>query len=168
LLIAAFEEMTTDHPDLLLTLAGARGDDTDRLTDAIARLPDPTKVHRLGPIDARTKGWLLRHATALAYPSIDEGFGFPILEAQSAGTPVVATAVGSIPEVAGEGAIVVDDPHRSASAFAAGLAAALAGDGRLGLIEAGYRNTRRFDWAATAAGLVEMYAWAMDTLVPTP
>jgi glycosyltransferase involved in cell wall biosynthesis len=162
LLIDAFGELTSQHPDLLLVLAGAPGDDSDASSEAIARLPDPTKVHRLGPVDTPTKAWLLRHAAALAYPSVDEGFGFPILEAQSAGTPVVATGVGSVTEVAGEGAVIVDDPNRSSAAFADGLETTLTGGGRLSLIEAGYRNLRRFDWAQTAVGLVEVYARAMS------
>ena len=47
---------------------------------------------------------VLHNADVLAYPSLDEGFGFPILEAQQAGTPVVASTAGSIPEVAGDAA----------------------------------------------------------------
>lgn len=158
LLVEAFDDLASSDPDVVLVLAGAAGDDTDALTASISAVGDPSRVHRLGVVDPPTKAWLLRHAAVLAYPSIDEGFGFPILEAQAAGTPVVATAVGSIPEVAGDGVVLVDDPHRSSSAFAAGIEAALAGGGRLALIEAGYRNTKRFDWAATAAGLVDLYA----------
>ena len=55
-----------------------------------------------------TKSWLLHHAAVLAYPSLDEGFGFPLLEAMLAGVPVVASTAGSIPEVAGDGALLVD------------------------------------------------------------
>ena len=73
-----------------------------------------------GPVDEDTKAWLLHHATALAYPSLDEGFGFPILEAQSVGVPVVATRAGSIPEVAGGGAELV--PLGDVDALAGALA----------------------------------------------
>jgi glycosyltransferase involved in cell wall biosynthesis len=104
---------------------------------------------------------LLRNAAVLAYPSIDEGFGFPILEAQMAGTPVVAASAGSIPEVAGDAAILVNG--RDAASFATALSDVLEGSGRLGLIEAGYRNVKRFDWNATAAGLVDLYQLAIDS-----
>ena len=77
------------------------------------------------PIDADAKAWLLRHAAVLAYPSLDEGFGFPILEAQAAGVPVVASDVGSIAEIAGAGIALVSE--RSAGAFAAELSAVIGG-----------------------------------------
>jgi glycosyltransferase involved in cell wall biosynthesis len=163
LLLTAFEHIAADLTDVALVLAGAPGDDADRVTAAIEELPEPirARVHRLGPVDAPSKAWLLRHATVLAYPSLDEGFGFPILEANAAGTPVVAMAVGSIPEVAGEAAVLVDDPERRPTEFATALANTLDG-GRLGLIEAGYRNLRRFDWAVTADQLVGLYRRALE------
>jgi glycosyltransferase involved in cell wall biosynthesis len=162
LLVSAFGELTRQRPDVHLVLAGAAGDDGDAVTAAIEALPDATRVHRLGPVDDVVKAWLLRNASVLAYPSTDEGFGFPILEAQLTGSPVVATAVGSIPEVAGDGAILVDDPGRSPTVFAAALDEALSSGRRLGLIEAGYRNAKRFDWAVTAERMVELYRTVID------
>ena len=98
----------------------------------------------------------------LAYPSLDEGFGFPILEANAAGTPVVATAVGSIPEIAGDAAVLIDDPDRQPIVFAEALDGVITGHDRLALIEAGYRNVRRFRWATTAERLVDLYRTAQD------
>jgi glycosyltransferase involved in cell wall biosynthesis len=155
LAIAAFGELGAERSDVTLVLAGASGDDSEAISAAIAKLADPTRVSRLGPVTEDERDWLVRNAAVLAYPSVDEGFGFPVLEAQSVGTPLVATAVGSIPEVAGDGAVLV--PDRTPTAFAAALGDALVGAGRLGVIEAGYRNVRRFDWAETAAGLVDLY-----------
>lgn len=163
LLVAAFGELARSNGDALLVLAGAPGDDSAAVETAIAALPDGTtaRVHRLGVVDDTTKAWLLRHASVLAYPSIDEGFGFPVLEAQSAGTPVVATDVGSVGEVAGEGAVLVGE--RSPDRFAEALDAVLSGRiGRLGLIEAGHRNVRRFSWASTVDRLVDLYRSAQE------
>lgn len=162
LLVDAFGLLTERHDDLRLVLVGAPGDDTNAVDAAIGRLERPEAVERMGPVDDPTKAWLLRRAVALAYPSVDEGFGFPVLEAQAAGTPVVATAVGSIPEVAGDGAVLVDDPSRSASSFADAMTEAIDGHGRLALLEAGYRNVRRFDWDETASGLVALYEAALE------
>ena len=163
-LVHAFGLIARDHETVRLVLAGARGNASPQITAAIEALPDGARgrVHRLGPIEPDTKHWLIRHAAVLAYPSLDEGFGFPVLESQAAGTPVVASRVGSIPEIAGDAAVLVDghDP----AAFADGLRGVLAGAvGRIGLIEAGIRNVGRFSWDATAAGLVDLYRRAQET-----
>ena len=158
LLVDAFERVAADTEDPVLVLAGAPGNLSDDLTTRIERLPPAIRprVLRLGSVDDTTKHWLLRHATVLAYPSLDEGFGFPILEAQAAGTPVVACSAGSIPEVAGDAALLL--PDRNADEFAAALDRLLNdGTARLLLIEAGYRNLVRFSWDDTAAGLVDLY-----------
>jgi glycosyltransferase involved in cell wall biosynthesis len=97
----------------------------------------------------------------LAYPSHDEGFGFPVLEAQSASTPVVARAVGAVPEIAGDAAILVD--RRDPELFAHALDRALS-DGvvRLGLIESGHRNVQRFSWDTSADELTALYRRALN------
>jgi glycosyltransferase involved in cell wall biosynthesis len=161
LLIEAFRELAADHRDLELVLAGAPGDDSARITAAIdAAGPAGSRIRRLGQVDDAVKQWLLRHASVLAYPSRDEGFGFPILEANALGTPVVAASVGAIPEVAGDAAALVEADDRSPATLAATISSVIAGTQRLGLIEAGYRNVRRFSWERTAAGLVELYRTA--------
>jgi glycosyltransferase involved in cell wall biosynthesis len=161
LLVEAFRELVAEHPDLVLVLAGAAGDDSDRITAAIdAAGPTGSRIRRLGQVDDPVKQWLLRHASVLAYPSRDEGFGFPVLEANALGTPVVATSVGAIPEVAGDAAVLIDGTDRNPIALAAAISSVISGPQRLGLIEAGYRNVRRFSWERTAEGLVELYRTA--------
>lgn len=155
MLIEAFDRLARDHDDVHLVLAGAEADDTPSVVARIDAARHRSRIRRLGPVDEFTKGWLLRHGSALAYPSLDEGFGFPILEAQLVGLPVVATAVGSVPEVAGDGAVLVDG--RDPTDFAAALDESLGGLDRTLLIEAGFRNTDRFAWDATARSLVELY-----------
>ena len=104
-----------------LVIAGAPGDDSTALDAAISALPADTqkRVHCLGTVDRETKSWLVAHATAMAYPSMDEGFGFPILEAQLAGLPLVASDVGSMSEVGGDGLVLID--RDDADAFANAL-----------------------------------------------
>ncbi|MFZ1489345.1 MAG: glycosyltransferase, partial [Ilumatobacteraceae bacterium] len=103
-----------------------------------------------------TNAWLLTNAAALAYPSLDEGFGFPLLEAMAAGTPVVATSVGSIPEVAGDAAILCapDDVAGLADALHRVLTDA---DERERLLAAGRRRLQAFDWEATALAMSALY-----------
>jgi glycosyltransferase involved in cell wall biosynthesis len=164
MLIDAFGLLAGEMPDVRLVLAGAGGDATPAVDQALARLPASTvaRVRRLGPIDDGLKHWLLRRSTVLAYPSLDEGFGFPLLEAQAASTPVVASDVGAIGEVAGAGVVLVTgrDPQR----FAEQLRRTIT-DGalRLGLIDAGHRNLGRFTWEQTADGLVRLYRTAVET-----
>ena len=75
---------------------------------------------RTGYVSDKEKVALLTGATLLAYPSLYEGFGFPVLEGFAAGVPVLTSDVSSLPEVAGDAAVLVD-PHDEA-AIAAGLA----------------------------------------------
>jgi glycosyltransferase involved in cell wall biosynthesis len=144
-------------------LADAAVDASPHIDAAIERAPADVRdrIVRLGRIDDPTKHWLLRHASALAYPSLDEGFGFPIVEAQLAGTPVIATDVGAVREIGGDGVLAV--PPGDTAALGAAIARVL-DDGvlRLGLLEAGHRNVRRFDWHRTAADMVELYRTAVE------
>lgn len=146
-----------------MVLVGSRGDASADIDAALARLPAEraARVIRLGRVDDGVKHWLLRRATALAYPSLDEGFGFPIVEAQLAGTPVVATDAGANPEIGGEGVLLV------ASGDTDALAGALSrivddADVRRSLIERGHRNAARFSWASTAEGLVDLYRTSIE------
>jgi glycosyltransferase involved in cell wall biosynthesis len=154
---------TLPRHDVRLVLAGSRGDASDDIDAAIGRLPAgvATRVLRLGRVDDATKHWLLRRAAALAYPSLDEGFGFPIVEAQLAQTPVVATDAGANPEIGGDGVLLV--PSGDTDALAAALARVVDDTGlRLSLIERGNRNAARFSWAATAHELVDLYRTAIE------
>ena len=113
-----------------------------------------------GPVTDSAKAWLLKRSSVLVYPSLDEGFGFPILEAQTAGTPIVARRAGSIPEIGGDGVELVDgdDP----AAFAAAIEHVVtSGIRRLTLLEAGLRNVSRFTWDRTAAGMEALYRRAI-------
>ncbi len=158
------EVFSTLDADLDLVYAGAPGDDSDVLLRTIAALPAAVsgRIHLLGPVDAETRSWLMHQAAVVAYPSLDEGFGFPILEAQSVGTPLVATRAGSIPEVGGDGLVTIDRDDRSG--FAEALCqAAISGPKRDSLIAAGATNLKRFSWQRTSAAIVDLYRTALET-----
>ena len=150
--------------DVSLVIAGAHGDNTQELTNAIEALPTArrSRVHALGPIDAPTKAWLLSHASAMAYPSLDEGFGFPILEAQRAGLPLVASDVGSIGEVGGDGLILIDVDD--ADGFATALTSVVGDDDkRQQLINRGHANVTRFSWQRCADEMVALYREVLES-----
>jgi glycosyltransferase involved in cell wall biosynthesis len=157
-LIAAFARVAREVPDVKLVMAGAVGDDTDAVNRAIRRLDGQTaeRVVRTGAVDDATKTWLLHHARALAYPSLDEGFGFPVLEAQAAGTPVVASTAGSIPQIAGAAALL--SPPLDAEALAANLRWVITNDDmHAKLARRGRTNLARFSWERSCAELVAVY-----------
>jgi glycosyltransferase involved in cell wall biosynthesis len=162
-LVEAFGRAAPQLDGAALVLAGAPGDDGPAVARALAALPPAVRddVFMPGAVDSATKSWLLHHAAALAYPSLDEGFGFPILEAQAAGRPIVATRAGSIPEVAGDGAELV--PVGDQDALAGALVRVLDDDDRSReLVAAGTANLARFSWTATANELVRIYRRLRD------
>jgi glycosyltransferase involved in cell wall biosynthesis len=157
-LVHAFAEAADVLPDHRLVIAGGPGNDADALAATIAELPTEVaaRVVRLGWVDDDTRSWLLHHAAVLAYPSLDEGFGFPILDAMSAGLPVVASTAGSIPEIAGEAAALVapDD----AAGLAAALVAATNDEGlRARLIGGGRQRVEMYSFATTAERMARLY-----------
>ncbi len=90
---------------------------------------------------------------ALVYPSFYEGYGLPILEAMACGTPVVTSNVSSMPEVAGDAAILVDP--MDVNSIAEGITRAIKGP--KGLIEKGFARVKEFSWEKTAKLTLEVY-----------
>ncbi len=157
-LVGAFRRVAAEHPTAQLRIAGREDDDSAAVEAAISQLPGPVRarVIRHSTVTDAVKRWLIDRAAVLAYPSLDEGFGIPILEAQQAGTPVVASSAGSIPEVAGAGALL--SLPLDVDALAANLHWALTGTAtRERLIARGHENVARFSWEQTAATLVDLY-----------
>ncbi|MDA3010524.1 MAG: glycosyltransferase, partial [Actinomycetota bacterium] len=115
-------------------------------------------VRFLGHVDPADLPAIYAAAELLAYPSEDEGFGLPVLEAMSAGTPVVTSRGTATEDVAG-GAAVLVDPYDTAS-ITAGITEALAD--RDQLIELGRRRAAEHTWAATAAATAAAYREALE------
>lgn len=92
-------------------------------------------------------------AEALVYPSFYEGYGLPILEAFACGTPVVTSNLSSMPEVAGEAAVLVDP--MDVNSIADGIHTALRGP--KGLIEKGMARVQEFSWEKTAKMTLDVY-----------
>ena len=156
-LVEAFADSGLPAVGHTLVLAGKAGWLAGPLLDAVAALPAAVRarVALPGYIDEADKAALLSGATALAFPSLYEGFGFPVLEAQACGTPVVCSDTSSLPEVAGEGALLID-PRDTAALSAALRRVAGEDDLRRELIRAGYINCARFTWAGAAAQTLEL------------
>ncbi|MGH9111831.1 MAG: glycosyltransferase family 4 protein [Acidimicrobiales bacterium] len=148
-LVRAFDELADDDPDLRLVVAGPDGWGAESLAEAIAAARHRDRIVRLGWVTDADRDALLRGCAVYAFPSIYEGFGFPPLEAMSAGVPVVTTDTGSLPEVAGPGAALV--PVGDPGALAAALAQVLSDDDhRHDLVARGREVVARYSWDAAA------------------
>lgn len=159
LLVAAFDAISAADRDLRLVLAGPDGPDragVEALTAARDLSPNRRRIVRLGWVDDHQRLALLRGASVLAYPSRYEGFGLVPLEAITAGTPVVATAVGALPEVLGDGGLLV--PPGDADALAGALTRVLA-DRALAadLVRRGQARVDAYAWEDTVDGIVDLY-----------
>jgi len=150
-LVEAFVAGELHAEGYTLVLAGKVGWLSQSLLDTISHFPSAVGGHIwvIGYVDEDDKAALLSGATALVFPSLYEGFGFPVLEAQACGTPVVCANTSSLPEVAGEGALLVDPLQVEAIAEAI-RQVVTDEDLRADLVRAGYANLSRFTWLETA------------------
>jgi len=131
----------------LLALVGPMGWDVD--ATLVAARARPQDVRLLGYVDDDRLAALYAGCAAFAYPSLYEGFGLPVLEAMTAGAPVITSTASSLPEVAGDAALLVD-PH-DVRALRDALAAVLSDPGRVAALrEAGRARAARFSWERTA------------------
>ncbi len=155
-LLRAFALVAEADPDLHLVLVGPPGwGDRVELTTG----PAAGRIHRVGRLPARDLAAAYAAASAFAFPSLWEGFGLPVLEAMSVGTPVVTSRGTSMAEVVGEAGVLVDP--RDPSEIAAGILRAVgpAGPeiGRSGQARAG-----TYSWHTAAADHVETYRAALE------
>jgi glycosyltransferase involved in cell wall biosynthesis len=149
---ARFRQQT--HSDIGLVLAGGKGWLFDEAW--VQNAPD---VHVTGYIDEADKGALLANAVGLVFPSLYEGFGFPVLEAMLCGTPVIASNTSSLPELVGEAGLLIDPLD---SQLIADAMTHLATDEtlRADLIAKGTAQAKYFVWQNSANAVLN----ALDSL----
>lgn len=157
-LIRGFARVCTDrHESLALVLAGQPGWDS-QVERALAAVPHRYRVLRAGYLGFDRLAGFLGGASLVAYPSLGEGFGLPVLEAMACGAPVLTTRRLALPEVGGDAVAycgvgagdiaaslveLLDDPSRRAA-----------------LAAAAQRRSKDFSWASSAEGHREAYARA--------
>jgi alpha-1,3-rhamnosyl/mannosyltransferase len=129
--------------------------------ETLGQAPLAGRVRHLGYVSGADRERLYRDASMFVLPSLDEGFGLPVLEAMTVGIPVVASNRGAIPEVAGDAALLIDPGD--AAGFAAAMDRIL-GDASLAgrMIAEGARRSKRYTWKSSAARLLEAYGSALD------
>jgi glycosyltransferase involved in cell wall biosynthesis len=144
-LFDAFESIQQDIPHHLYITGGA----TWKSAEALARLEGHARIHRLGSVPFEDMAALYTLAEFTIYPSIFEGLGIPALEAFQCGSPVMTTTQTSLPEVAGDAALLVDG--YDVNALARGMQT-LAGSSALrdAYRQKGFVQAKKFSWEITA------------------
>ena len=139
-----------------LVLVGSRGWDDAEIWGSMTDPRVRDRVRFLGFVDDADLNILYRQATAFAMVSLFEGFGLPAAEAMAGGCPVIAANATSLPEVVGDGGLLVDP--LDVSAIGAAMRA-LAGEPALRADLAGraLERSKRFDWALAARTTLELY-----------
>lgn len=161
-LIRAFATLHASRPTLHLILAGAKGWLYHSLFALVEQLNLTDSVHFPGFIPPEDLVLWYNACAVFAYPSSYEGFGMPVLEALACGKPVVTTTASSLPEAAGDAALLVPPGDVPALADALTRALALPPD-HLAL---GPAHAARFTWANTAAQTVASYRRALTPPLP--
>ena len=156
-LVEAFSQVRRSLPESVqLVLAGPHGPATEKVVRTITELSLGGEVLLLGAVPREDLPFLYAGAAAFAFPSLHEGFGIPPLEAMASGIPVVASNVGPLPEVIGEGGLLVDPLKTEAIADA--LYNVLTDD-RLGekLRQKGLERAKAFSWDKMAREMLALY-----------
>lgn len=160
-LLSAFEALSDRFQNVHLVLVGGLGWHSAPIVQRLKKSPVRDRVHYLGPVPEADLIALYGGATVFAFPSLYEGFGLPLLEAMAAGAPVLTSQVSSLPEVAGDAAVLVDP--LSVDSIRLGLEQMLHDDSlRARLSARGKERDREFTWRRTAEQTVAVYRRAVE------
>lgn len=150
-IIRAFSIMKqeADFSDVSLIIVGAKGWLYDKIFKEAASSPYAEDIRFFGHVPFEDLRYLYRGASVFVFPSFFEGFGFPPLEAQACGVPVVSSSRSGLREVLGESALTVDP--RDDNAIAEAMRIMIADEpARKRVREEGKKNSNRFHWKEAA------------------
>ncbi|MEO1163919.1 MAG: glycosyltransferase family 1 protein [Chloroflexota bacterium] len=155
-LIRALKIIRERGLNVQLVIAGGKGWLEGEMYQTLDETGMREHVNLIGFVDDEDVPALYSGAECVAYVSLYEGFGFPVLEGMACGTPVVTSNVSSLPEVAGDVAIMVD-PYE-VEAIADAIETVLTdSDLRNDMIQRGYTHARQFTWEKSARKLHTIY-----------
>ncbi|MGB5984746.1 MAG: glycosyltransferase family 1 protein [Desulfobacterales bacterium] len=155
-LFEAFARLNPEKKDLHLVIVGASGWKNQEFHAMLKHHPTASRLLFTGYVSRDQLQIIYERAIALVFPSFYEGFGFPILEAMAAGTPVITADRSSLPEVAGNGAIQVD-PHDIPALTRAMRRVYSSPDLRRNLIAGGRIQYRNFSWEGAAQQMLRVF-----------
>lgn len=154
--IALVRAFRSAPPDWRLVLAGSQGYEAEAVLREIANSPAWNRIEITGYIsDEEIARWYAR-ASIFAFPSLDEGFGMPVLEAMAAGVPVMAGNRSSLPEVCGDAAMLVDPSNDEELTHGVEILTRNQ-DLRLKLATAGKIHAGRFRWENAVQATIQVY-----------
>lgn len=145
-LIEAFEKINSNHS---LVIAGATGWKNKKIYKRILNSPKKGKIQLLGFVASENKKFLYKSADLFVYPSFYEGFGFPVLEAMSVGTPVITSNLSSLPEISSSAAYLID-PTRPMQITLAINELLSNQELRNWHIQKGFKQVEKFSWQRSA------------------
>lgn len=160
-LIQALAALRERGHNLHLVVVGGTGWLQDPIYEAVHRLSLQPYVHFVGFADDADLPALYSAARCFAFPSLYEGFGLPVLEAMACGTPVVTSSVSSLPEVAGDAALLAD-PLDVAGIADAVERVLIDNNLRDNLVRAGLARAAEFTWERAARELHQTYCRLLD------
>jgi glycosyltransferase involved in cell wall biosynthesis len=154
--VKAFAEFHAAHPEYALVIAGkTEGAYYQSLVALAATLSISDSVRFIGYVSDDELAYLYAKARALVFPSLLEGFGMPVLEAMEKGLPVVTSNDGSLAEIAGDAAVLVDP--RNPYDIAQGIARIVDDETARGdLIARGRVRAAQFSWEKAGRRLAEI------------
>jgi glycosyltransferase involved in cell wall biosynthesis len=138
-------------------LIGGRGRAENEVAQAIAENPRHDQIVRLGRVAQVDRDALLVAADLVVFPSEEEGFGAPVMEAMAAGTPVVASRIGALSEVIGDAGVLVE---RNPNAVAEAMTTVLADP--MPWAERGRQRAMDFTLESSGSALAGAYREAME------
>jgi glycosyltransferase involved in cell wall biosynthesis len=140
-----------------LVIVGLRDWRSSAAYDLVCQLGLSKSVLFAGYVSEELLAWLYASARCFLYPTLYEGFGFPVLEAMACGTPVITSDCTSVPEVAGDAAMLVDPTSEKSIGDA--LVRLLQDEPlRRELIQRGKAQARKFGWQETVRKTLDVYA----------
>lgn len=157
-LVRAFDILKQDpvFRDLQLVIAGRPGWLYDDILRQIHNSPFREDIRFLGRVRTSDRVLLYNAASLFVYPSFFEGFGFPPLEAQACGIPVIASNRTSLPEILGDSAVLID-PWRIDELASAMREVLESPSASKKLVQLGLRNAERFDWEEAAKKTLKVF-----------
>ncbi len=157
-LLQAFEQTP---PGWKLVLAGSTGYESEEILNAVTRSTRRASIELPGYVNPETLEQLYRTASIFAFPSLDEGFGMPVLEAMAHGLPVLTSNRSALPEISGNAALLVDPTQTSS--IADGLNLLTENEAlRLKMAQEGRIHSSKFTWAKAVDETWAVYKELLD------